>query len=335
MSVEVPEVAIRTSRVIDLNLIKIRLATNLEDFPAYAYFSRFLPGDSSVDYEIYCIDISRDDIDIAVVGALTDRTFRAKRFRQGSYLLHYFGDPAYLITRGRRMYVFGRSLERTVWPYFVKHLLTIFSADHEFLHLKAAAFEQPHAGVTLLCGRNGGGKTVFLAQACLNGARFLANTHVLVKDGVVHGVPSSMRVRPDQCFGELIRERRLSAHLESGDYIANSQSLFGHQALSSAVLRNVVIVDYNQATAPGLDEIAPETAEVFLDQFAGAVTTYGLKDDLLAYYDYDLDRYAAILQLMREQIRALARSVRCYRANVDMLDAEQRAKVLETLKGGG
>ncbi len=335
MSVEVPEITVRTSRVIDLNLIKIRLATNLDDFPAYAYFSRFLPDGEAVDYEIYCIDVSRDDVDIALITALTDNTFRAKRFRQGSYLLHYFGDPAYLITRGRRMYVFGRSLERTVWPYFVKHLLTIFSADHGFLHLKAAAFEQPQAGVTLLCGRNGGGKTVFLAQACLNGARFLANTHVLIKHGTVHGVPSSMRVRPDECFGELITERRLTAHLEGGDYIAGAETLFGHQAVSQAALRNLVIVDYNPKRPPGLDMITAQTAEVFLDQFAWAVTTYGLKDDLLAYYDYDLDRYARILHSMREQLRRMARSARCYRANVDMLDAEQRTMVLKTLRGFG
>jgi hypothetical protein len=335
MSVDVPEMTVRTSRVIDLNLIKIRLATNLEDFPAYAYFSRFLPDDQDVDYEIYCVDVDREGIDTAPLAALTDPTFRAKRFRQGSYLLHYFGDPAYLITRDRRMYVFGRCLERTVWPYFVKHLLTIFSADQGFLHLKAAAFEQPGTGATLLCGRNGGGKTVFLAQACLNGARFLANTHVLLKDGAVHGVPSSIRVRPDECFSELITQRRLTAHLESGDYIADAQTLFGHQAVSRAALRNLVIVDHNRETPPGLDKVAPGTAEVFLDQFSWAVTTYGLKDDLLAYYRYDLERYAQVLHAMREQLRELARSARCYRANVDMLDPEQRTMVLKTLRDGG
>ncbi|MGW8360769.1 FomB family phosphonate monophosphate kinase [Streptomyces wedmorensis] len=322
---------IRSSRVVDLNLVKVRLSTNLEDFAAYSYFSTFAEDESApADYEVVCVDLDRDDIPAELYADRTDRTFRGKRFKGGYYLVHYFGEPAHLITVGRTFYVFGRSLEKTVWPYFVKHILTVHSADHGFLHLKAAGFELPGAGATLLVGRNGAGKTVFLAQACLNGARFLSNTHTLVRDGVAHGVPSSIRVRRDRCFGELIDKHDLTAHMESGDYVTDSSTLFESPQISTARVRNVVIVDYDPARPQGLMPISPAAAGTFMEQFSFAVTTYGLKDDLLAHHG-DFDTYVDSLARMRAQLTELVEGARCYRANADMLAKEVRDSTLKQL----
>src|SRR5699024_4718720 len=83
------------------------------------------------------IDLDRDLVPESTYIDKADDTIRGKRFRSGYYLVHYFGEPAHLVTVGKTFYVFGRALEKTVWPYFVKHILTIFSSDHGFLHLKA------------------------------------------------------------------------------------------------------------------------------------------------------------------------------------------------------
>lgn len=322
---------IRSSRVVDLNLVKVRLSTNLEEFSAYSYFAAFAEDEgATADYEVVCIDLDRDDVPAELYADRTDKTFRGKRFKSGYYLVHYFGEPVNLITAGRTFYVFGRALEKTVWPYFVKHILTIFSADQGYLHLKAAGFELPGAGATLLVGRNGAGKTVFLAQACLNGARFLGNTHTLVRDGVAHGVPSSIRVRRDQCFGELIDKHNLTAHMESGDYVTDSSTLFESPQLGSARVQNLVIVDYNPASPQGLTPISSAAAGTFMEQFSFAVTTYGLKDDLLAHHG-DFDTYVDSLARMRAQLTELVDGARCYRANVDMLDKEVRTATLKQL----
>ena len=324
-------VPVRTAAVLDLGVLRLRLATNLEQFGAYEYFARIEPAGTPHDYEVVCIDTDRDEVDLTAVAARADRSLRAKRFRAGYYLVHYFGEPAYLITTGRTFVVVGRGLERTVWPYFVKHILTIFSADHGYLHLKASALVQPGAGATLLVGRNGGGKTVFLTHACLGGAEFLTNTHSLIRDGRVHGVPTAVRVRDDSTFGPLIAERGLVRHMESGDHLARPELLFDRRAAGPAALRNVVIVDWNPNAPATFERIPARAAELYLDQFAFAVTTYGLKDDLFQHYGFDFDAFTAGLGEMRDHLRVVTESARCYRANVDMLDVDVRTSVLETL----
>ncbi|MFJ9556024.1 FomB family phosphonate monophosphate kinase [Nocardiopsis sp. NPDC101807] len=323
---------IRSSRLIDLGLLRLRLSTNLESFPAYSYFSSFCEDqEEEADYEVVCIDLDRDHVDEARYADKVDKTFRGKRFAYGYYLVHYFGEPAHLITVGNVFYVFGRKLEKTVWPYFVKHILTIFSADRGFLHLKAAAFELPGGGATLLIGRNGAGKTVFLTKACLEGARFISNTHTLVRDGVAHGVPSSIRVRRDRCFGEIIDRRGLTPHMESGDYVTDAATLFDGPQAGSARVRNIVVADYDPASAQGLFPVTAPAAESFMEQFSFAVTTYGLKDDLLAHHGNDFDAYVASLSSMRRELAGLVRGARCYRANVDMLDRDARNEALRQL----
>ncbi|WDZ85833.1 FomB family phosphonate monophosphate kinase [Micromonospora cathayae] len=328
----VASVPIRTAAVVDLNVVRVRLATNLESFPAYGYFAEVGPDDGRYDYEVVCIDQDRDPVDLEAVAAQVDRTFRGKRFRAGYYLVHYFGEPAYLITNGRRFLVVGRQLERTVWPYFVKHILTVHSADAGLLHLKAGGFVQDDGDATLLVGRNGGGKTVFLVQACLAGASFLTNTHALVADdATVYGVPSSLRVRRDRQFADLIDRYDLPRHMEAGDHIARPEQLFGDRGARQGRLRNLVVVDYNPAQPDSFERVAGESVLTFLDQFAFAVTTYGLKDDLFVHYGTDFDAFTAGLAAMKERLRAMVRSARCYRANVDLLDAPTRDRVLAEL----
>lgn len=324
----------RISRTLDLNLLTLNLATNLERFDAYAYFAREGRPGTRADYSVTCVDLGRDRFDIAALEARADRTLRAKRFRTGYYLNHVFGDPAYLVTQGTASYVFGRRLERTVWPYFVKRILTQFAADRGYLHLKAAGLVNAAGEATLLVGPNGGGKTVFLAQACGQGARFLANTHVLVRDGIAYGIPSAVRVRADAAFADLIEQGKVVPHIESGDYVADPALVFPGGTTTEGTVRNIVITDFDPGRRQGLVPLAPERAELFLDQFSAAVTMYGLKDDMLAHSRGDLDAFTDQLAKWRGQLAALVRGANCYRANVDMLDASARDAALAELGVG-
>ncbi|MFE7186488.1 FomB family phosphonate monophosphate kinase [Streptomyces erythrochromogenes] len=326
---------VRSSRHVDLNLLTIRILTNLEEFDGYAYFSRDAPAGREPDHEIVCIDLDRDRYDPEVLGALSDGTLRAKRFRSGYYLNHIFGEPAYLVTEGRRSYVFGRRLERTIWPYFVKRILTDFAVDHGYLHLKAGGFTFEDGSATLLVGPNAGGKTVFLTQACLDGARFLTNTHVLVRDGEAHAVPSAVRVRRSPQFDELIEGHGLTPHLESGDFVAAPELLFPGPPRDHGRVRTIVITDYSPDRPRAFERITAEQAGLFLALFADGVVNYGLKDDLLAHHAGDLGAFTASLAAMREQLTALVEGARCYRANVDMLDPSVRKEVLAELASAG
>lgn len=326
---------VRSERQVDLNLLSVRITSNLEEFDGYAYFSRDAPAGREPDHEIVCVDLERDHFDPADLDRLRDRTLRATRFRSGYYLNHIFGEPAYLFTDGRRSVVLGRRLERTIWPYFVKRLLTEFAVDHGYLHLKAAGFTLDDGSATLLAGPNGGGKTVFLTQACLNGARFLTNTHMLVRDGEAHAVPSAVRVRPSPQFAELIARRALTPHLESGDFVAAPELLFPGAPRDRGRVRTVVVTDYSPDRPRAFERISAEQAGLFLGLFSDGVVNYGLKDDLLAHHRGDLDAFTASLAAMRRQLADLVGSARCYRANVDMLDASVRAEVLAELSSAG
>jgi hypothetical protein len=79
-----------------------------------------------------------------------------------------------------------------------------------------------------------------------------------------------------------------------------------------APVRNIVITNYRLGRPPRFEQVAPETALAFLDQFAFAVTSYGLKDDLLHHVDYDLEAYAAVYQAGRDQLVELCWRARCF-----------------------
>lgn len=328
-----------TDRVVDLNVLRMRLRSNAPDFPGYAYFTRFAdptgPGAHTADYRVDCVDLDRAAeagalLDDTLLAGAVDDTFRAKHMRAGFYLTTHFGDPAWLRIRGRHLRLCGRRLERAVWPYVVKHLLTVHAADTGTLHLKAAGFVDPHGGATLLFGRGGAGKTVFLAGACEGGMAFLTNTHVLLDGDVAYGVPSAMRIRDDACFGPLIRRGGLSAHLERGQYTVDPARLFA-ASRDTAVVRNLCIVDWRPDRPTGLRELPVDTCYEFLEQFAFPVSAYGLKDDLLAHVDGDLDRYTTVYAAMKQQLRRLVSNCRLWLANVDMLDPVRRRDVLATL----
>ncbi|CDR02675.1 hypothetical protein GCM10022420_094310 [Streptomyces iranensis] len=329
-----PTPEIRSSSVIDLNVLRFRLSSNLEEFPARSYFTRFADDDTPVDFELRCIDTDRDTVDVSSIRHLVDTTVRAKRFTKGYYRGPYFGDPVYLITRNREFYVFGRSLEKIVWPYFVKYLLSIYAAENSYLDLKAGGFVLPGGG-TLLFGQTGGGKSVFLAQACMAGAQFLTNTHTLVKGDMAHAVPSAMRVRRDVCFGELIDRHGLPPHIEAGEYISSPDVLFEQPAVDAARIRNIVIVNSRPEAPSGFRRVDPSTAFSFLDQFGLGVTTYGLKDDLIAHFGYDLQRYAEHYKSMKEGLSRLCENARCFVSNIDMMDARVRASTLSVLSASG
>jgi hypothetical protein len=321
----------RVSRIVDLNLFRLRLSSNVADFKGFDFFTDFAEGaeEAPADYELTCVDLDEDPVETDLVARLRDRTFRGDRFANGFYLTHHWGPPAYLVTRGNHIRVFGRQLERTVWPYFVKHLLTIYAADHDVLHLKASGFE--HRGhATLLFGRGGGGKTVFTTQACRAGAAFLANTHVLLDERTAYGVGSTMRVRDDACFGELIAGGSLDRHLERGEYVVDPRMLFD-RVTRRADVRNLCVVDYDPRTAPELTEVPAAAFSTFLEMFSLPIGTYGLKDDLLAHVGGDFGRFVAAYDSMRRRLDDLVRGSRLYRVNVDMLDPAQRDHVMAEL----
>ncbi|WP_053751824.1 hypothetical protein [Streptomyces sp. MMG1533] len=283
-------------------------------------------------FRVDCIDLDATTVETEQLDSLADTTYRGQRFRTGYYLTHHFGKPAWIISRGRHLAIFGRKLEKIVWPYVVKYLLTVWGAETGALHLKAAGFTDDSDQATLLFGRGGGGKSVLLTQACLSGMRYLTNTHALARGNTVYGVPSVMRVRDDLCFSSLILEHKLPPHLEPGEYRLDPTQVFDKTSASGRV-RNLCIVNYQPDRPQGIQQVSPSRFEPFIEQFGWAVTAYGLKDDLLAYFDGEIAAFTHTCEQMRNHLSELVHGSRLFVINADMLDPRSRDEVLSVLAG--
>lgn len=324
------DVPIRSSRVFTLGLLNIRISSNLEDFSAYDYLVESEDSGAGVSFELICVDTALDAINADAISGATDQTMRATRMRTGHYNAHHFGAPAYVITRGTKTFIFGTGLERTVWPYFIKWFLTVFAVDNGFAHLKAAAVANGSGDVTLILGRGGGGKTVFLTEACTAGARFVTNTHALVKGQVLHGVPSKMRVRAREGDGAQA-SGLVSRHLEAGSILLDPMEAFSLPALASGPVRGIVVVNHTGRFKERVEPLAPETTRSFMQQFALAISTYGLRHDLLAASGLDLLRYGIAYDAQVEQMTALLTGIESVEVDADLLDEQVRKRTLVKL----
>lgn len=321
--------------VMGLGPMTLRVRSTRHTVPGSELFSRAgRDTNPTAAYEIDLVDL--DDVptlDVSDVLPLVDDTFRSERLRAGYYLTHYFGEPAYLISADNRYLVLGRRLERILWPYLVKYLLTRFSIEQGSLHLKAAAFAFDGMA-TLLVGRGGGGKSVFLTQACVAGGAFLSNTHVLLSGSQVMGVPTAMRVRDDDCFRPLIHSLDLPRHIVKGEFSLDPVDAFPGRILNSGRLRNLVVVDHQRGAdrrLRRLRRLTPDDTYLYAEAFALPIPTYGIKDDVLAYVGGDLDRFVAVYRTMKEQLRQVVDECNCFHTSCDMLDPDERDRVLEVI----
>lgn len=129
----------------------------------------------------------------------------------------------------------------------------------------------------------------------------------------------------------LIRAGNLEGHLESGEFKLDPANVFP-AVCDSARIRTLCIVDYRSDRSGEIRTINPDDFLAFLEQFAFPVSTYGLKDDLLAHCHGDFDRYVTAYNQMKERMRELVYSSRLLLVNQDMLDPATRDRTLDTLR---
>ena len=121
---------------LDVNVLRLALASNVPNHPTGDHFVRSLT-DAPADYRVNYVDLDGKAPAMQQLAALADNPYRGKWFRTDCYLTHRFGEPTWPVNRRRRIAVFGRRLNKIIWPYAVKHLLTVHAADKGALHSKA------------------------------------------------------------------------------------------------------------------------------------------------------------------------------------------------------
>lgn len=312
----------------------VRLVSSLADFPPLRYFSRrarIAPRDRSpVDYELWCVPLRDAPYDEATLASHIDATARARAFATGYYVTEFFGSPMYMLSRGNRYVLFGERFERVVWPYFVKYFLIRHALERGLLHLKAAALALGSLA-TLVVGRGGSGKTVFLGELCRRGATFVTNSHAIVSGREVEGVASSIRLRDAPWVRELVGDARLTPGLMPGHLIVDPLDLFGEPLAEKFEVANICFVEHGGASRDAIVPLSPSQALDCLEEFGLALNVYRLEEDLLDLFEGDYERFAREYARMKAGLRELVAGSHCYFVTGNMFDARTQEDVLDLL----
>ena len=334
---------VRSRGRIHLGPVCIDLRSNEPDFKGFRFFSKsVLPhsADSGDDDDAphFTLNLCHLGIDgpwpLQTLREMQDKSYRGRRMAAGYYLTDHFGAPAYLVTGGTQYWIFAEDFEPILWPYAIKHLLTLYSMEHGMLHLKAAGIAIDGQGA-LLVGRGGSGKTVLLAQLCGAGAQFMSNTHALIDGRNLLGIRTSMRVRSDRFFGPIIATRGLPPSVKAGEYCADPLADLGWPGVGSAPVRSVCLVDYKGSGTRAIREMDRDTLFDYMEQFSLAVNVYGLKEDILDSLSGEVTRFSVEMSHMKARLRALVNGSRCYYLSCDASDAGNLQAICDLLKTPG
>lgn len=236
----------------------------------------------------------------------SDLHARAKEFRRGYYATNHYGPFADTVTLSLDcQLLFADMPELIVWPYTAKRFLLEQTLDERHLFLKAAAVSVDDGGAFLVVGRSGGGKTSLMHAICQTGAKFLANSHVLMDGGQVHPIYTNIRVRPNML--ERYEEVR-ALPTEDGDWIVEPETLYRLSAAVPHELRGIIVVDYQGTSLP----VSPATVDAItsmIKTFGLGVSAYGLQDDLWELVGGSIDIFSQQMRHWEHSIEQLAHSV--------------------------
>ncbi len=331
---------VRSRRLIHLGPVRIDIRSNEPDFKGFRFFPSASGGDTPVPdadpLPHFTLSLCNLKVDgpwpARTLAAMQDESYRARKMSAGYYLTDHFGAPAHLVTRGTQYWLFAEDFEPLLWPYAIKHLLTVYSIKYKMLHLKAAGVAIDGQGA-LLVGRGGSGKTVLLTHLCQAGAQFLSNTHALIEGQKLSGIRTAMRVRSDKFFAPIIAERRLPSSVKAGEYTVDPLHDLGWSSASSAPVRTLCLLDYKPSGTPVIREMDRRTLFDYMEQFALAINVYGLKEDILDALDGDVAGFSVEMSRVRASLQALVDGSRCYYFSCDAAEPRNLRTIQDLLRG--
>lgn len=312
----------RLEATVDLGGCSVRFLLSEPAMRILDRFEQVAVADGRVaDFEVACCtpDVVPAELLVQITQATT-RTARGRNLRRGYYATDNFGPPADLVSDGRRFVIIADDPEPVVWSYLVKYLLLRWSSTHESIFLKAAAVERDGHGV-LLVARGGGGKTTMAMALAARGSGLIANSHVLIRDGVMTGVATAIRVR----------ELDPSDPSRTLERVVSPQSMHLPSATRSVPLSLVCLVARTEGSPSRVEHLQPEVAEAVLTSFALGLDVYRLEEDLLDHLGGDYELFARASQRIRARITEIAERFPVVRVDHDVLrtgGAEALAEML-------
>ncbi|NTJ36366.1 hypothetical protein G6K86_32730 [Agrobacterium rhizogenes] len=304
-----------------LGTLVVRIKSNIPDFRVLERFSQAarLEGKNTAHVELWCVSVER-----ARLSELWLQTHTREH-----ELCDSRGAPVRMAEEGTTHFVFGSDhLEGIVWSFYLRYFLSLHAMESDALHLKAAAVSFQDA--TLLLGAGGTGKTVLLAHLCGAGARFVTNTHALIKDGQITGVATCMRVRPSAAMTPLVEQAAMAIGHKTGEVNVDPMRLF-RLATGGERIKNVCVVNFTEPGCASIEELSIRDLQHYAEEFALPINTYKLEDDLFAFMRRDPRRFAAAYAGMKGRLGEVVANSRRYLLNVDVTRPENLLKVVSLL----
>jgi hypothetical protein len=244
------------------------------------------------------------------------RTYRENIMQRGSYRGHHFGRPARLkCIDDKNIALFHPDPGMIIWSLVVKYVLTVFAIRADMLHIKGAAVA--HEGrAYLLLGRGGSGKTEIARTLCGNGARLMANTHLLVHGGSVCGVTSNVRVR------EGGRDVYVPPNHERGLPIYNDWLPIGA----------AFWVKYRTDGRAVVEGVPPRVAKANMRYFSESISNWEIKEDIADHFRSDPFAFAEHVNRTDELLHEFCESNDIYYANLDIFSPEGMDGLMSVMK---
>lgn len=281
----------------DLNIVILRIVSPFKLKSNFLVLKSDMENKNRCIVDIYIIDINDyDNFDFIA------KTYREKIMQKGFYIGHHFGERVKIrIVSKNEIYICAKDYDRILWSYIVKYILTIYSIELGYLHVKAGAVQCCGKNL-LIVGRGASGKTELIKALCNNGAKYITNTHAVINGNQIKGVNTKIRIRA-----------------EDQEFYVNSKDFSDEIDLTEwKNIDSILWMKYRCDDQIHITSISNMDMYYNMRQFSEAIANWELHEDVYDYYDSNLTLISEKLHLIDDKLKQLINGCSCFFVNLDI-----------------
>lgn len=243
-------------------------------------------------------------------------TYRENIMNRGLYRGHHFGLPArFKYIDDSNIAISHHDPGKILWCYVVKFLLTIYASKMNMLHIKSGAVAYKGKAFLVL-GRGGSGKTEVIKELCKNGAKFMANTHVLIDKNIAAGVKSNIRVRRN-----------------GGDvYVPVNKQKNDDSYDGWLPIGGVLWVNYRTDGVSIIKSIPSGYAIPNIQFFTESIINWEMKEDIADYFNSNPFEFAKYINSTNELLKNFCENNSIYYLNLDIFSTDGMQKTIDVIE---
>lgn len=301
------------------------------------YFSKSAKINSTREnmYSIYIIDNENIVVDERIKELCKKSSLRSKRMLNGYYNLNHFGNEICLYHdfNERTFYVIGciKDCCHVFWSYILKWILTEYVLESG-VHLKGTLIERNNEGVLIIGGKSSGKST--LVNKILNMDKktyFISNTHVVVKRGIALGVHSNINFRKEMAIDICSKIKKLNNTKITGCTNLDPIDL-EYKLKGKCKIKYIIFYQYNNKGEYYCEPCSDKDMFTLLSMYSEALNIYSLRDDLINYYNGNVNKIKKILNNYNQNLIDVSKYTKNYIVTADACEEELIQKLLDNIQ---